>query len=63
MTFHLETAYVSCGCNRVPHAADWGKNGLICFASCNSVIIYDPSVMLILTSFGHILFLIVYMLQ
>ncbi|KAK6619878.1 hypothetical protein RUM44_006278 [Polyplax serrata] len=43
MTLKFKTAYVSCGCNKVPHAADWGKNGLICFGSCNSVVIYNPA--------------------
>lgn len=36
------TTYMSCACNRVPHSADWGKNGLICFAACHAVAIYDP---------------------
>ncbi|XP_043254752.1 probable elongator complex protein 2 [Colletes gigas] len=38
------TSYISCACNRVPHSADWGQNGLICFAACHAVAIYDPSV-------------------
>ncbi|XP_076661536.1 elongator complex protein 2 [Halictus rubicundus] len=37
-------SYVSCACNRVPHSADWGRNGLICYASCHAVVIYDPSI-------------------
>ncbi|KAK9294880.1 hypothetical protein QLX08_010632 [Tetragonisca angustula] len=36
------TSYISCACNRVPHSADWGRNGLICFAACHAVAIYDP---------------------
>ncbi|XP_017757323.1 PREDICTED: probable elongator complex protein 2, partial [Eufriesea mexicana] len=36
------TTYISCACNQVPHSADWGKNGLICFAACHAVAIYDP---------------------
>lgn len=36
------TSYISCACNRVPHSVDWGKNGLICFAACHAVAIYDP---------------------
>ncbi|XP_054015023.1 elongator complex protein 2 [Hylaeus anthracinus] len=38
------TFYISCACNRVPHSADWGRNGLVCFAACHAVAIYDPSV-------------------
>ncbi|XP_025093831.1 elongator complex protein 2-like isoform X2 [Pomacea canaliculata] len=38
------TCYVSSGCNRVPHCADWGKNNLICYGSCNNVAIYQPEV-------------------
>ncbi|GAB1600873.1 elongator complex protein 2-like [Argonauta hians] len=38
------TKYLSTGCNSTPHVADWGKNGLICFGSCNSVVIYQPQV-------------------
>ncbi|KAG1652368.1 Elongator complex protein 2 [Nymphon striatum] len=34
--------YVSCGCNRTPNAVDWGSNGLIIYASCRSIAIYDP---------------------
>ncbi|KZC05189.1 putative elongator complex protein 2 [Dufourea novaeangliae] len=38
----MTTNYISCACNRVPHSADWGRNGLICFAACHAVAIYDP---------------------
>ncbi|XP_078039395.1 elongator complex protein 2 [Augochlora pura] len=38
------TSYVSCACNRIPHSTDWGKNGLICYAACHAVVIYDPFV-------------------
>ncbi|XP_076460767.1 elongator complex protein 2-like isoform X2 [Babylonia areolata] len=34
--------YTSSGCNRVPHCADWGQNGLICYGSCTGVVIYRP---------------------
>ncbi|KAL6440407.1 hypothetical protein ACFW04_003145 [Cataglyphis niger] len=34
--------YISCSCNRVPHCADWGSNGLICFGTCNAIAIYEP---------------------
>ncbi|XP_012273228.1 elongator complex protein 2 [Orussus abietinus] len=40
----MTTRYISCACNRVPHSADWGRNGLICFGACNAVAIYDPDV-------------------
>ncbi|KAL0268496.1 UNVERIFIED_CONTAM: hypothetical protein PYX00_010418 [Menopon gallinae] len=43
MSLNFETCYVSCGCNKCCHAADWGRNGLICYAVCNSVAIYDPA--------------------
>lgn len=33
--------YTSVACNRSPEAADWGQNGLIAFAACNSVAILD----------------------
>ena len=36
--------YVSIGCNRAPHALEWGRNGLVAFGACNSVVIYDPQV-------------------
>lgn len=40
----LDTNYISVGCNRTPHALDWGNNGLVCFAASNAVAIYDPKV-------------------
>lgn len=40
----VSTCYISCGCNNSPHAVDWGKNGLVCYGSCNSVAIYQPQV-------------------
>ncbi|XP_076247466.1 elongator complex protein 2 [Calliopsis andreniformis] len=38
----MTTSYISCACNRVPHSADWGRNGLVCFAACHAIAIYDP---------------------
>ncbi|XP_054271732.1 elongator complex protein 2-like isoform X1 [Macrosteles quadrilineatus] len=38
----VQPVFISCGCNRTPHAADWGNNGLICYGACNAVAIYDP---------------------
>jgi hypothetical protein len=40
----IETCYISTGCNRTPHCADWGCSGLICFGACRSVSIYQPEV-------------------
>nr|XP_034189506.1 probable elongator complex protein 2 [Osmia lignaria] len=40
----MTASYISCACNRVPHSTDWGKNGLICYAACHAVAIYDPFV-------------------
>lgn len=34
-------SYISCACNRVPYAADYGKNGLLCYGASNAVEIYD----------------------
>ncbi|XP_065174313.1 elongator complex protein 2 [Atheta coriaria] len=39
----VNVSYVSAACNYVPGAADWGNNKLICYAACNSVLIYDPN--------------------
>ena len=36
--------YTSSGCNRVPHCADWGRNGVICYGSCNGVVVDRPGV-------------------
>ncbi|KAG7205862.1 hypothetical protein KM043_007795 [Ampulex compressa] len=36
------TSYISSACNRVPHAADWGRNGLICYAACHAIAVHDP---------------------
>ena len=36
--------YTGSGCNRVPHCADWGRNSLICYGSCNGVVVYCPDV-------------------
>ncbi|XP_011870635.1 PREDICTED: probable elongator complex protein 2 [Vollenhovia emeryi] len=34
--------YTACSCNRVPHCADWGTNGLLCFGTRNAVAVYEP---------------------
>ncbi|XP_077281118.1 elongator complex protein 2 [Temnothorax americanus] len=36
-------AYTACSCNPVPHCADWGINGLLCFGTRNAIAIYDTS--------------------
>ncbi|XP_057378508.1 elongator complex protein 2-like isoform X2 [Daphnia carinata] len=36
------SAYTSVGCNRTPHALDWGNNNLVCFAASRAVAVYDP---------------------
>lgn len=38
-----ENIYTSIACNRTPESADWSsKNGLILFAACNSIALFDP---------------------
>ncbi|CAG5102708.1 Similar to elp2: Elongator complex protein 2 (Xenopus tropicalis) [Cotesia congregata] len=38
----VKTNYISCALNRGPHAIDWCRNNnIICYASFNSVVIYD----------------------
>lgn len=37
-------SYISSSCNATVCAAHWGKNNLICYASCNAVLIYNPKV-------------------
>lgn len=39
----IETCYISCACNRSPHAADWGRNNLVCYAANHAVAVYDPA--------------------
>ncbi|XP_060064524.1 elongator complex protein 2-like [Ylistrum balloti] len=38
----VSTCYISCGCNRSPHSADWGPNGLVCYSTCHAIAIYQP---------------------
>lgn len=38
-----ENVYTSIGCNRTPQSADWGKNGQVIFAACNSIALFDPN--------------------
>ena len=34
-------SYISTACNRVPHSADYGDNGFLCYGACNAVAICD----------------------
>ncbi|KAG5332315.1 ELP2 protein, partial [Acromyrmex heyeri] len=43
------TCYTACSCNRVPHCADWGINGLLCFGTRNAIAIYEPR-----ANIGHV---------
>ncbi|XP_012536598.1 probable elongator complex protein 2 [Monomorium pharaonis] len=38
----MTTCYTACSCNPVPHCADWGRNGLLCFGTRNAIAIYEP---------------------
>ncbi|XP_014211711.1 probable elongator complex protein 2 [Copidosoma floridanum] len=38
----VKTRYISCACNRLPHAVDWGQNNLVCYAANYAVAICDP---------------------
>lgn len=44
MDITIEEKYIACGCNKTPHAADWGPHGKICFAAKNSVALCHTSV-------------------
>lgn len=48
----VDLSYISCACNRTPHSADWGYNGLVCYGACHSVAVFDPSVS-IMTTFNN----------
>ncbi|KAI8793258.1 elongator complex protein 2 [Biomphalaria glabrata] len=38
----IGACYTSAGCNRCPFSADWGRNGIICFAYNHAVAVYKP---------------------
>ncbi|XP_070565909.1 elongator complex protein 2-like [Ptychodera flava] len=40
----VSTCYISASCNRTPHSAHWGRNGIVAFGSCRSVALYRPKV-------------------
>ncbi|XP_057671007.1 elongator complex protein 2 isoform X1 [Diorhabda carinulata] len=39
----FEHCYNASNSNQVPTVVDWGKNNLICYGSCNTVMIYNPN--------------------
>jgi hypothetical protein len=41
---NVQENYIGVGCNRNPYSLDWGLNGLVAFAACNSVALYLPEV-------------------
>ncbi|XP_015911782.2 elongator complex protein 2 isoform X1 [Parasteatoda tepidariorum] len=41
MTVETKCIYCSCSCNKSPNSMDWGTNGFICYAACNSIHIYE----------------------
>ncbi|WAQ93914.1 ELP2-like protein [Mya arenaria] len=42
MAAPMKTCYVSCGCNKSSHCADWGQNNILCYGSSNAVVICQP---------------------
>ncbi|XP_053373737.1 elongator complex protein 2-like [Mercenaria mercenaria] len=38
----VDTCYISSGCNRTPHSADWGNNNVICYGSSSAIVLYLP---------------------
>ncbi|XP_043545888.1 elongator complex protein 2 isoform X2 [Chiloscyllium plagiosum] len=38
----VETVHVARCANRTPHALSWGRGGRVAFASCRSVVLYEP---------------------
>jgi len=46
MAAPISSCYVSCGCNKSPHCADWGRNNVLCYGSSHSVVICQPEVKL-----------------
>nr|XP_022902436.1 probable elongator complex protein 2 [Onthophagus taurus] len=39
-----QNCYISSAANATPQAVHWGNNNLICYASCNAILIYDPTI-------------------
>ncbi|KAH3719324.1 hypothetical protein DPMN_062155 [Dreissena polymorpha] len=44
MAAPMNTCYISSGCNKSPHCADWGRNNLLCYGSCQAVVVCKPEV-------------------
>ena len=40
---HAELEYVSLGCNRTPHAADWSSTGLLAYGASQSVALAEET--------------------
>lgn len=40
----IKNRYTSVACNRTPEALDWGHDGLIYYAACHAIAIFDPNV-------------------
>lgn len=36
--------YTSAACNRTPESLDWGEDGLIYFAACHAIAVFDSNV-------------------
>ncbi|XP_018587314.2 elongator complex protein 2 [Scleropages formosus] len=50
----VQTCYMSCCANRTPNVLSWGRGGLIAFGTCNSVALYEPKAVKVLSVLnGH----------
>ncbi|KAK3108608.1 hypothetical protein FSP39_011810 [Pinctada imbricata] len=38
----VRTCYISSGCNRTPHCADWNEEGLLCYGSSHCIVLFEP---------------------
>ncbi|XP_062846773.1 elongator complex protein 2 [Trichomycterus rosablanca] len=45
----IETCHVACCANRTPRVVSWSRRGVIAFGSCNSVALYDPQEVRVIT--------------
>ncbi|XP_058832263.1 elongator complex protein 2-like [Topomyia yanbarensis] len=39
----IQNRYTSIACNRTPEALDWGDDGLIYYAACHAIAVFDPN--------------------
>ncbi|XP_055626523.1 elongator complex protein 2 [Toxorhynchites rutilus septentrionalis] len=39
----IKNLYTSVACNRTPGALDWGQDGLIYYAACHAISVFDPN--------------------